>query len=55
MHLFNFIFKFCKISNAEQSVKFVNIDLLVNDTKIGNQMLEKIKNLDKENIEKLNF
>ena len=46
---------FCKISNAEQSVKFVNIDLLVNDTKIGNQMLEKIKNLDKENIEKLKF
>ena len=46
---------FCKISNAEQSVKFVNIDLLVNDTKIGNQMLDKIKNLDKENIEKLKF
>ena len=40
-------------SNAEQSVKFVNIDLLVNKTKIGNQMLTKISSLDEENIEKL--
>ena len=44
---------FFNISNADQSVKFVNIDLLVNKTKIGNQMLEKISSLDKENIEKL--
>ena len=44
---------FYNISNAEQSIKFVNIDLLVNNTKIGNQMLDKISNLDKENIEKL--
>ena len=44
---------FYNISSAEQSVKFVNIDLLVNKTKIGNQMLEKISSLDKENIEKL--
>ena len=44
---------FYNISNAEQSVKFVNIDLIVNNTKIGNQMLDKISNLDKENIEKL--
>ena len=44
---------FFNISNAEQSVKFVNIDLLVNKTKIGNQMLTKISSLDKENIEKL--
>ena len=44
---------FYKISNAEQSVKFINIDLLVNETNIGNQMLNKIKSLDKENIEKL--
>ena len=41
---------FFNISNAEQSVKFVNIDLLVNKTKIGNQMLTKISSLDKENI-----
>ena len=44
---------FCNFSNAEQSIKFVNIDLLVNETKIGNQMLDKISRLDKENIEKL--
>ena len=44
---------FYTISNAEQSVKFVNIDLLVNKTKIGNQMLDKISSLDKENVEKL--
>ena len=37
------ILNFCNISNAEQSVKFVNIDFLVNKTKIGNQMLDKIK------------
>lgn len=56
----NFFFKVClylilfyNFSYAEQSVKFVNIDLLVNNTKIGNQMLDKISNLDKENIEKL--
>ena len=44
---------FFNISNADQSVKFVNIDLLVNKTKIGNQMLTKISSIDKENIEKL--
>ena len=44
---------FYNISNAEQSVKFVNIDLLVNNTKIGNQMLDKISSLDQKNIEKL--
>ena len=44
---------FINTSNAEQSVKFVNIDLLVNKTKIGNQMLAKINTLDKENIKKL--
>ena len=59
----SFFFKICiylilflnffNTSNAEQSVKFVNIDLLVNKTKIGNQMLAKINSLDKENIKKL--
>ena len=44
---------FCTFSSAEQSIKFVNIDLLVNETKIGSQMLDKISRLDKENIEKL--
>ena len=51
-HLILFL-NFFNISNAEQSVKFVNIDLLVNKTKIGNQMLTKISSLDKENIKKL--
>ncbi|WP_440676831.1 OmpH family outer membrane protein [Candidatus Pelagibacter sp. HIMB1587] len=60
MRLFNnlyiFLFIFLSIQNisfAEQSVKFVNVDLLVNKTEIGNQMLDKISNLDKENIKKL--
>ena len=44
---------FFNTSNAEQSIKFVNIDLLVNKTKIGKLMLDKISSLDKENIEKL--
>ena len=44
---------FQNFSYAEQSIKFINIDLLVNKTKIGIQMLDKISNLDKENIEKL--
>ena len=41
------------ISNAEQLLKFANIDLIISETKIGNQMLKKISNLDEENIEKL--
>ncbi len=59
----SFFFKICiylilflnffNTSNAEQRVKFVNIDLLVNKTKIGNQMLAKISSIDKENIKKL--
>ena len=44
---------FYNVSNAEQNVKFLNIDLLINETKIGNQVLNKIKKLDNENIEKL--
>ena len=41
------------ISFAEQSVKFVNIELLVKETKIGNLMLNKISNIDKKNVKKL--
>ena len=41
------------LSYAENGVKFVNIDLLVNETKIGNQMLDKIRSLDQENIKEL--
>ena len=46
-------FNFQNFSHAEQSIKFVNIDLLVNKTNIGNEMLNKISSLDKENIEQL--
>lgn len=49
------ILNFYNVSNAEQNVKFLNIDLLINETKIGNQVLNKIKKLDNENIEKLKF
>ena len=41
------------LSYAENGIKFVNIDLLVNETKIGNQMLDKIRSLDQENIKEL--
>ena len=44
---------FYNVSNAEQNVKFLNIDLLINETRIGNKVLNKIKKLDNENIEKL--
>ncbi len=54
LSIFLFVFvNFHNISYAEQSVKFINIDLLVNETKIGSQMLDKISSLDQENIKKL--
>ena len=43
----------CNTSNAEQLFKFANIDMIIKETKIGNQMLKKLNNIDKENIEKL--
>ena len=43
----------CNISNAEQLYKFANIDMIIKETKIGNQMLKKLNNIDKENVEKL--
>ena len=48
-----FFLGFQTISNAEQLLKFANIDLIISETEIGNQMLKKISNLDEENIEKL--
>ena len=48
-----FFFSSFDIVKAEQTFKFANIDLIINETKIGNQMLEKVKNLNKKNIEKL--
>ena len=52
VYVFLFL-NFYNTSNAEQTIKYVNIDLLVQETKIGSQMLEKITNIDKENINKL--
>ena len=40
-------------SLAELKLKFVNIDLLIKETKIGKNMLEKINTLDQSNIDKL--
>ena len=53
--LFFFIFTFLiQTSYAEQKFKFVNIDLIIKETKIGSQMLDKINKLDQSNIQKLN-
>ena len=59
-----FIFKFFLItliflfisqgSKAEQILKYANIDKIIKETKIGINMLNKINELDKENIKKLN-
>ena len=43
-----------QISKAEQILKYANIDRIIKETKIGINMLNKIKELDKENIKKLN-
>ena len=50
-----FIFIFLiQNSNAENNFKFLNIDLIIKGTKIGNEMLSKIDKIDKTNIKKLN-
>ena len=41
-------------SYSEQKLKFVNIDLIIKETKIGSQMLDKINKLDQTNINRLN-
>lgn len=46
-------FNFQNISNAQQALKYVNIDILIKETQIGKKILNKINNLDKQNIEKL--
>ena len=48
-----FFFNFQNLSNAEQILKYADIDILIKQTKIGNEILNKINNLDKKNIEKL--
>ena len=50
--IFFFILAF-SVASAEQNLKFLNIDEIIKKTKIGNQMLNKINNIDNLNIEKL--
>ena len=52
---FIILFFLTQSSLAELKLKFVNIDLLIKETKIGKKMLEKINTLDQSNIEKLNL
>ncbi len=53
--LFFFIFVFIiQPTYADQKFKFANIDLIIKETKIGKQMLDKINNIDQTNIDKLN-
>tara|TARA_Y100000768_G_C23954267_1_gene671892 strand:+ start:1189 stop:1701 length:513 start_codon:yes stop_codon:yes gene_type:complete len=47
-------FSMTLISNADQNIKFINMDKIVKETNIGNQMLNNIDKLDKQNVEKLN-
>ena len=48
-----FFNSFSSISYANQNLKFINLDLLVQNTNIGKIMLDKINKLDESNIDKL--
>ena len=48
-----FILNFTSIAYAEQIIKFINVDIIVNETNIGKKLLNKINDLDQNNIEKL--
>ncbi len=48
-----FILNFTSISYAEQIIKFINVDMIVNETNIGKKLLNNINNLDQNNINKL--
>jgi len=52
--IFCILIFFTQPSYSEQKLKFVNIDLIIKETKIGSQMLDKINKLDQTNINKLN-
>ena len=41
-------------SSADQNLKFANIDIIIKKTFVGKEVLEKINNLDQENLNKLN-
>ena len=49
-----FFFSIFQISNAEQILKYANIDQIIKETKIGKKMISKIDELDQVNIKKLN-
>ena len=56
LKIFILIFLFnplVSISYANQNLKFINLDLLVQNTNIGKIMLDKINQIDQSNIEKL--
>uniref|UniRef100_UPI003F864C94 hypothetical protein n=1 Tax=Candidatus Pelagibacter sp. TaxID=2024849 RepID=UPI003F864C94 len=40
---------------AEHKLKFANLDLIINKTNIGIQMLDRINKLDNDNIDQLNI
>tara|TARA_Y100001970_G_scaffold274732_1_gene374955 strand:- start:329 stop:844 length:516 start_codon:yes stop_codon:yes gene_type:complete len=42
-----------QITKAEQILKYANMDQVIKETKIGNEMIIKINELDQENIKKL--
>ena len=44
-----------QISKAEQILKYVNIDQVIKETKVGSNMISKINEIDKANIKKLNI
>ena len=48
-----FIINFTNFSHAEQVIKFINVDMIIKETNIGKKLLNKINNLDQNNIEKL--
>ena len=50
-----FFFLFIQNSYSDQNFKYVNIDLLVKETRVGSEMLSKINQIDQENIKKLNL
>ena len=51
--LFILFFLLNNSSLSESNLKFVNVDLLIKETKIGNEMLKKINKLDQSNLNKL--
>ena len=52
--IFIYLFNLNSYSVAEQNLKFVDIDLIVKNTKVGKKILKKLNDLDQQNIKKLN-